>query len=152
MCIIWCHGHCISTILVITWLWWQLYQTPRSIEGLVLQIKNVGVWWIKLCSSTFAWSLTIWCSIGNVQVVYENQLQGCYGTIIWIQSIDMHLEDNSCMSYLTHSFPKYFKLAKMAIVHVKKCRGWTLFLNSSIFKERASGYFWSSSTSCCWHV
>jgi hypothetical protein len=57
------------------------------------------------CVETFAWSLTVWCSIGNAQVVYENQLQGCYGTIVWIQSIDMHLENNSCISYFDPFLP-----------------------------------------------
>ncbi len=90
MCIVWCHGHYVSTIVVVTQLWRKFCQTPKDTEDLK--------WELKICL------LSVWFSIGNVQVVHEKQLQGYHG-----------------IGFLKHnSFLEYYELKEMVIVHFLK--------------------------------
>jgi hypothetical protein len=47
--------------LVAASMWRKLCQTLGIFEGMVLWTNDVGVWWVKLCSSPFAWPLATWC-------------------------------------------------------------------------------------------
>ncbi len=135
LCIAWCHRHCISTILVTTSMWGKFCQTLGSFEGMALWTEDVGVWWVKFYSSPFAWLLATWYWVEYVQIMYEKQFQGCHGTIMRSQSIDAHLEDNSCIS----NFDTFFPWIEMAIVHVLGsvkddcCFSSLAFLNSKLW-------------------
>ncbi len=99
-------------------------------------IVNQRCWGLEkqVCSSPFAWPLATWYWVGYVQIMYEKQFQGCHGTTIRFQSIDTHLEDNSCIL----GFDTFFPWVEMAIVHVlgnvkdESCFSSLAFLNSKL--------------------
>jgi hypothetical protein len=105
MCIVWCHGHYVSTIVVVTQLWRKFCQTPKDTEDLK--------WELKICL------LSVWFSIGNVQVVHEKQLQGYHG-----------------ISFLKHnSFLEYYELKRDGYSSISKnYKGWKLFIITGIYE------------------
>ncbi len=105
MCLVWCHGHYVSTIVVVTRLWRKFCQTLKDIENLKWELK------IHL--------LLVWFSIGNVKVVHGKQLRGHHG---------IGFLKHNC-------FHEYTELKEMAIVHfLKITKGWKLFIISSIYE------------------
>jgi hypothetical protein len=80
--------------------------------------------------------------------MYEKQFQGCHGTTIRSQSIDTHLEDNSCIS----GFDTFFPWVEMTIIHILRsvkdecCFSSLAFLNSKLWATL------DPCTSCSWHV
>jgi hypothetical protein len=49
--------------------------------------------------------LVVWCSIKKCLKMYAKQLQGFHGITIWSQSIDSHLQNNSCILGFDPFFP-----------------------------------------------
>jgi hypothetical protein len=45
VCIAWCHGHFVSSILVVAQLWGQFCQAFGHSQDVVLRTKSGGVWW-----------------------------------------------------------------------------------------------------------
>jgi len=72
ICIAWCHGHFVSSILVVAQLWRKFCQTLGHSEDLILWIESDGLWWVQQGGSSTVELSSTWFWTRNVQVVLRS--------------------------------------------------------------------------------
>ncbi len=101
----------------------------KNVEGVVLWTKDVKVWWVKLCNSTFAW---LWHLDVN---------QGMF---------KLCMKSNSKIVLNHHLVSIHWFTFGGPFIHLcfGECKEWTIFFISSISKEQTTGYLIPSPTVC----